>query len=1386
MRCGTWVAATWACVVLQIAAVASETPSASRPNFVVIMVDDLGYSDFGCYGGEIETPNIDALASGGVRFREFYNCSRCCQTRASLLTGYYPQRVGMDEFGKTMDLAVPTVAQRLKDVGYRTAMSGKWHLSELPGQPQGQQRLRWMNHEQRLRIPFADPASYPTQRGFDEFYGVIWGVVNHFDPFSLCEGERAVRRVPKDYYATDAITEHAIGCIRDAASNDAPLFLYVAYTAPHWPLHAPEDAIAKYRGRYDEGWEALRQERFARQVKQGVFAAETPVGPVINNGPAWDRLPQQRRDYLAEKMAVHAAMVDCVDQGVGEIIEALRQSGQLENTLVLVLSDNGASPEIPGGPGYDRYSATRDGWPALREAELQLPENRGKLGTQESYAGIGSQWASAANTPLRYWKMESYDGGCRTPLIAHWPAGLKLDAGGFESQVGHVMDIAPTLLELAGVADVDGLNLDGSSLVSVLRGETDAPRQDRTLFFSHGPGRGVREGSWKASKLANRGWELFDLAKDPGETSDVSGEHPDVLNGLVRKMFDWRRTAEVRTVSADEQVAAPAVPLVACDPYFSIWSPGTTLTDNDTIHWTGAPHRLTSLISVDGEVYRLMGKEPAEAPALRQTGLELTATQTKYSFAGAGVKLSLVFTTPALPDDVDTLSRPITYLTYGCQSADGETHDVRIYFEASGEIAVNEERQRVSGRVSPTDGMAGAVIGSVDQQVLGKSGDDLRIDWGYLHVATPMSSGATVAIGGGAGFRESFASDAALDQANTDSSPQPAAQVSAAVTLDLEEVGGEAAERWIVLAYDDLESIEFMHRRLQPYWRRDGKDAEDLLAEAMRDRLQLMQRCDAFDRELRADLVNVGGEKYAAIATLAYRQCFAAGKFVADANGQPIQFCKENNSNGCIGTSDVFYPMAPQFLLFGSSLAKSFVVPFMEYAESDRWKFPFAPHDLGTYPHANGQVYGGGETSAENQMPVEECGNLLLLMGAIAKIDGNADFAERYWPTLQQWAEYLKDKGFDPENQLCTDDFAGHLAHNVNLSAKAICALGAFAQLCEMRGDEAKAAEYRGVAEQYAEQWISAADDGDHFRLAFDKPGTWSQKYNLVWDEILGLKLFPRSVLTKEMAYYRRMQNRFGLPLDNRRAYTKLDWVLWTATLTGDRDDFQALVDPVYNFLLSTPNRVPMTDWYQTQSARRVGFKARPVVGGVFLRMLYDDELWRKWASRDQTRASGYADLPQPPQIVVLTPAADSSGDQAVEWRYTFEQPEDGWQQPDYDDSTWQLGPAGFGTETTPGAIVGTKWSTPAIWLRRSFDLQGEAAGDVRLHIHHDEDAEVYLNGTLLRDFSGFTTRYRDVQLSNETVKLLKPTGNVLAIVCRQTSGGQYIDAGFTKVEPVE
>jgi hypothetical protein len=365
----------------------------------------------------------------------------------------------------------------------------------------------------------------------------------------------------------------------------------------------------------------------------------------------------------------------------------------------------------------------------------------------------------------------------------------------------------------------------------------------------------------------------------------------------------------------------------------------------------------------------------------------------------------------------------------------------------------------------------------------------------------------------------------------------------------------------------------------------------------------------------------VGGDAYAEVAVLSFRQAIAAHKFVADIDGHPMLFPKENFSNGCIATVDVIYPSSPFFLLFNPELLKAQLLPLMEYTETGRWRFPFAPHDLGTYPKANGQVYGGGERTIENQMPVEESGNMLLMFAALAKVEGNASYANRYWPQLQQWAEFLRKEGMDPGNQLSTDDFAGHLAHNANLSIKAILALGGYSVLAEMTGRTSEATTYRKMAQDMANRWVQMAQDGDHYRLAFDKPGTWSQKYNLAWDRILGLNLIPANVAQTEIRFYQAHLNRFGLPLDNRRDYTKLDWEVWTATLTDNRADFDTLIAPLQRFINETPSRVPLTDWYSTMDGKESGFQARSVVGGVYIPLLAVPDLWKKWSSKSQVPA---------------------------------------------------------------------------------------------------------------------------------------------------------------------
>jgi hypothetical protein len=546
-----------------------------------------------------------------------------------------------------------------------------------------------------------------------------------------------------------------------------------------------------------------------------------------------------------------------------------------------------------------------------------------------------------------------------------------------------------------------------------------------------------------------------------------------------------------------------------------------------------------------------------------------------------------------------------------------EPHQVQLLFTASALLAVNTADQRVVATRVKMGGAQVLRLGSQDQPVLGRSGDDLRIDWGHLYLAA-RGPGVVSAVAPQGDAWSAFSRDGSLPETDDVDFPRPAGTRAPVLALafDAGRVSAERVDRQLVLAYDDLFSIEFLNRRLRPYWRRNGADALALLATALDEGPAVEERCAQYDDELMRDLESAGGAKYAALAALAYRQALAAQKIVADVDGSPLMFPKENFSNGCIGTVDVIYPAAPQLLLLNVALAKATLKPVLEYAALPRWKFPFAPHDLGTYPLANGQVYGGGERTEENQMPVEESANMLILVDAVSKIDGSAAFAEPYWQELAAWAAYLAEKGLDPENQLCTDDFAGHLARNANLSIKAIVGLGAFADLAGRAGRAADAARYRQVAGDFARKWVELAREGDHFKLTFDRSGTWSQKYNLVWDRLLGLELFPPDVARAEVAFYGSKLQPYGLPLDNRRTYTKLDWEVWTATLAEGRADFDALIGPVYAWLNETKTRVPLTDWYDTVSGSQEGFQARSVVGGLFIKMLAEPALAAKWQQR--------------------------------------------------------------------------------------------------------------------------------------------------------------------------
>ena len=680
---------------------------------------------------------------------------------------------------------------------------------------------------------------------------------------------------------------------------------------------------------------------------------------------------------------------------------------------------------------------------------------------------------------------------------------------------------------------------------------------------------------------------------------------------------------------AQQPPRPPSTPLITHNPYFSLWSNTDELTGSNTVHWTGKPQPIAGLIRIDGHPFRFMGSDPQELPAMRQTARTVTPTHTRYTFTGGGIQLDLAFFTPAILSDLDILSRPVTYLSFTVQSIDGATHnDVSVLVDVAPVIAVNAPGEAVTYSRHQTETQTVLSVGSRDQRVLNRSGDDLRIDWGYFNLSVPNDEESASAIVRETSVSPSgpFATTGALPRADDmDASPIVGHNdAHLATELFFHTVAAQPAIRHVLVSYTEGYAIQYLERNLRPWWQRNGQTVASMLDAAEREMPALEKRATELDTTLTADLTRTAGTSYANLCILAYRQAWAAHGFVADLDGQPLVFGKENFSNGSIGTVDVLYPAAPFFLFFNPVLLEAELRPILEYtALPNRWRFPFAPHDLGTYPLANGQTYGGGEKTEDDQMPVEETGNMLLMLDALARAQGNAKLAEQYWPKLTQWVEFLKAHGLDPENQLTTDDFAGHVTHNANLALKAIDALEAYADLARLLHKDADARNYSKTAHAYAARWIDLDKEGDHYKLAYNSTGTWSQKYNLVWDKILGYNLFPPAIRESEIAFYKSKINKYGLPLDSRADYTKLDWSIWTATLAADPADFNAILDPIARWINETPARVPLTDWYDTKNGKQIGFQARSVVGGVYIKALADRQLTEKWRAKALTGANG-------------------------------------------------------------------------------------------------------------------------------------------------------------------
>jgi len=522
-----------------------------RPNILIILADDLGWSDLGCYGGEIRTPNLDSLARGGLRFTQFYNSARCSPTRASILTGLHPHQAGFPNLSGVLPDHCMTIPEALRPAGYSTYMVGKWHLSRQ---------------------------STPTQRGFDEFYGMLGGFNSCWqeDPYysRLPEGRPKHRYGPGEFYSTDVFGDYTLDFVEEGRKSGRPWFLYLAFNAAHFPLHAWEEDIARYEKLYARGWDMIRQERLARQKELGLMAADLKLTPRSNipanrfnvqtgwadkDNPAWDSLPAERRADLARRMAVYAAMVDRMDRVIGRVLARLKETGQFDNTVIFFLSDNGACAEWDPW-GFDESSGPRN--------ILHVGEDLKNVGGPDSYVSYGSAWANACNTPFRLYKHYGHEGGINTPLIVHWPAGLKTKPGAVTREPGHIADFMPTVLELAGVSypqERDGhrlLPLEGVSLATLLKGGRLPARQ---IFVEHEGNRAVREGRWKLVAMNSKPWELYDIEADPTEMNDLAAQEQERVKRLAEAWDAWADRCSVRGQSRQSPQIANKSLAIACE-----------------------------------------------------------------------------------------------------------------------------------------------------------------------------------------------------------------------------------------------------------------------------------------------------------------------------------------------------------------------------------------------------------------------------------------------------------------------------------------------------------------------------------------------------------------------------------------------------------------------------------------------------------------------------------------------------------------------------------------------------------------------------------------------------------------------------------------------------
>ncbi len=627
-----------------------------------------------------------------------------------------------------------------------------------------------------------------------------------------------------------------------------------------------------------------------------------------------------------------------------------------------------------------------------------------------------------------------------------------------------------------------------------------------------------------------------------------------------------------------------AIPLITVDPYFSIWSFEDKLYSDYTRHWSGRANPIFAGVIIDNCFYNVMG-HPFSKPLvksrtlrhLEQKSVNITPLKTKYIFENDAIELELTFLSPLVLNRLDIMARPVSYIEYKIRRKTDEAGDIKFVLGVSAQCCVDVPGQKVRfGKTS-----CSAYMGNDKQNILSKTGDDVCIDWGYLHISEPEAKLVNMI---------DVSHKYELSYKELDFSKIYNAYGDNAVLL----VEKEDEKGFVALGYDEINPIEYLGDRLNEYYTEHFSSFGEMFVSSVKEFEAIKKIASDYEQELLDDFAAYG-KKYADICSLAFRQAVAAHKLVKDKEGNLLFLSKECHSNGCIGTMDITYPSMPLFLKYNPSLVLGMLRPIVKYASGDGWKYDFAPHDLGQYPKANGQVY--TDLGEEFHMPVEECGNALITLAAIKRAGCGKEFAQENKAIFKLWADYLVKHGYMPENQLCTDDFSGHINNNCNLSLKAILGIASFSYIY---GDE----PYMEIAKKMAKDWVVDSSNGVASMLSFDIKDSWSLKYNIIWDKIFGFGLFPEEVYEKEIRLYSNNMNRYGVPLGNSYAYSKLDWMFWTTVMTDNKEYFDKIVDSAYLRICETPDRAPMGDWYDTIDSLEHCFRNRSVVGGIYINLI--------------------------------------------------------------------------------------------------------------------------------------------------------------------------------------